>query len=343
MSTFPFDAVIFDLDGTLVATERYWPDAARSATHSFFAEQGLERAIPSPAEWLSMVGRPLEEAFAETFPDLEPSVRAALMKACEKAESERLNRGQAELLGAVPETLDMLEICGVRMGVASNCGHDYLDAMMNGLGLSRWVEEARCLRSPGVHNKSDMIADILMHFDTRSAVMVGDRRGDRDAAWENGLPFIHIPRGYGGAREEVHAEAVLDGMDQLIGRLEHRDQLLREVLADLPDAKSIAVTGLPLSGKSILCRDLRRVAEELGRSLEVLDDPQPGSIAACDGVIGLSAAEEILVRRARGLRRGIDPVVTLLENLPDATARLKAQEGALLLDAGNPLAPERLA
>ncbi len=343
MSSFPFDAIIFDLDGTLVATERYWPDAARTATRTFFAERGITRGIPTSAEWLAMVGRPIEEAFAESFADLDARVRVELMQACRKAESLRLARGQAEILGAVPETLDLLEVCGVRLGVASNCGFEYLNAMMSGLGLSRWIEEARCLRSPGIHNKADMIADILAHFDTRSAVMVGDRRGDRDAAWENGLPFVHIPRGYGGAQEEVHSEAMLDGFDQLIRRLEQRDQAIRDALADLPDAKTIAVVGLPMAGKTIFAQDRRRVAEELGRDLEVLDDPQPGSVSACDAAIGLTADEEVLVRRARGLRVGVAPVVALLECLPAAYAKLEADPPELLIDGSNPLSPERVA
>jgi phosphoglycolate phosphatase len=342
MNSFPFDAVIFDLDGTLVATERYWPDAARSATRTFFADRGITHGIPTTVEWMSMVGRPLEEAFAESFAGLEADVRDGLMEACERAESRRLGRGLAETIQSVPETLDMLEICGVRLGVASNCGTDYLDAMMSGLGLSRWIEEARCLRSPGVHSKADMIADILAHFDTRSAVMVGDRRGDRDAAWENGLPFIHIPRGYGGSQEEVHSEAVLDGIDQLIARLEQRDVALREALADIPEAKTVAIVGLPLAGKTIFARDLRRVAEEMGRELEVLDDPQPGTLSACDAAIGLTASEEVLVRRARGLRVGVAPVVALLESLPAAYAKLEAEPPALVIDAANPLLPERV-
>ena len=39
----PYDAVLFDLDGTLVATDRFWPQAARAGALLAFEELGLER------------------------------------------------------------------------------------------------------------------------------------------------------------------------------------------------------------------------------------------------------------------------------------------------------------
>lgn len=337
MSSFAFDAVIFDLDGTLVATERYWPDAARAATLAFSRDFGLKRDVPGTAEWLQMVGRPMDEAFAEAFPELDPVGLEILMEGCAKFEKEQLARRQGATALPFAETLlEELRGRGVRVGVASNCGFDYLNTMMDVVGLGRWVEEARCLRSPGVRTKADMVADILLHFGTRSAVMVGDRRGDRDAAWENGLPFVHIPRGYGGLGEDVAAEATLDGLDQLLPLLEARDARLATVLARFPDATTIGVVGLPMAGKTQFAADLLRVARAAGRALEVLDDPDPG---ACDALVAITASEEVLVRRARGLRLGVGPVEALMESLPAARARLASLEGALGINGDNPLDP----
>ena len=99
------------------------------------------------------------------------------------------------LLPGVAETLAALRERGVSLGIASNCGQDYLDAMLNGLGLSRWIHEARCLDSPGASSKASMVGDLMETFGTRAAVMVGDRLGDRNAAWENGIPHVHLARG----------------------------------------------------------------------------------------------------------------------------------------------------
>ena len=39
---FAFDAVLFDMDGTLVATDRYWPQAAQEGAIRAFEELGLD-------------------------------------------------------------------------------------------------------------------------------------------------------------------------------------------------------------------------------------------------------------------------------------------------------------
>jgi phosphoglycolate phosphatase len=265
-TTFPFDAVLFDLDGTLVATERFWPDAAREACLEAFPRLGIARPIPAAAEWMDMVGQPLEHAFETAFGDLAPDVRQALMHTCVEHEHRWLARGEVSLLPGVEGTLRELAAAGVRLGIASNCGSDYLKMMLGGAGLEDWISEARCLASPGVRDKADMVEDLLLTFGTRSAVMVGDRRGDRDAAWANGLPHVHIDRGYAASPERVDAEAVLDGMDQLITRLRQREAWLDRMLARFePRAGAVlGVTGRPLSGKGLVARDLARRLELRG-------------------------------------------------------------------------------
>ncbi|MEM6569549.1 MAG: HAD family hydrolase [Planctomycetota bacterium] len=378
MSRFPFEAVLFDLDGTLVATERFWPDAARAATLQFFAERGIDRAVPTTAEWMSMVGLPLHDAFDQTLSDLAPDVRRALMDACVEEEHAMLARGHAALLGGVRETLTELRSLGVRLGIASNCGPDYLDLMMQGLGLGAWIEEGRCLASPGVRNKADMVEELLHTFGTRSAVMVGDRRGDRDAAWLNAVPHVHIPRGYGGAVEDVAAEAVLDGMDQLLPALRVRDEVLGEALARLTGASVVAVSGPPLAGKTSVARDLARLAGNAGVRADVVDagtredEREPDAIAArvetalagaagdaevvlldgplllheriaprFDASVRVEATEDALVLRAQGRRIGPSAVDDLLDTrLPGARA-VEPHEVAptVTIDGTNPISP----
>lgn len=230
MADFPFDAVLFDLDGTLVATDLFWPDAARAGARAAFRELSIERPLPTPDEWMGLVGLVLGEGFAGLFPDLTPEQRRVLMARCGEAERELLGQGRAALLPGVREALDELRDRGVRMGVASNCSRPYLEAMLGGPGLpgrdrpgpglATWIQEARCLDSPGISRKADMVGDLLLAFGTRRAVMVGDRLGDRDAAWANGLPHVHLARGYAVAGERVQAEAVIEGMDALVSCLQ---------------------------------------------------------------------------------------------------------------------------
>jgi len=279
-ASFPFDAVLFDLDGTLLATDRFWIPAARVGARRAFEELGLEREIPSGEQWMSLVGLPLAEGFDMLFADLEPAQRELVMARCVEEEHFALEAGAAALLPGVQETLEELRRLGVRTGIASNCGQGYLDSAMTKLPLGELVEEGRCLDSPGVRTKADMIGDLLLTFGTRSAVMVGDRAGDRDAAWSNGLPHVHLSNGFAPRGEEVRCEAVIEDFLELLPRLRGRERWLDGLLEALDfgaaggGPPSVGVTGRSGAGKSLLGRDLVRRLEERGRTatLVALDD-----------------------------------------------------------------------
>ena len=270
---FLFDAVVFDLDGTLVATDRFWVDAARAGARRAFADLGIEQPMPTAEQWMSLVGHPIAVGFHRLFPDLTPEQRDEVRRRCEEEEHNALKSGQAALLPGVAETLAGLRERDVRLGIASNCGQDYLDAMMNGLGLARWIDEARCLDSPGVSSKASMVGDLMEAFKTRAAVMVGDRLGDRDAAWENGIPHVHFARGFAQKGEEVPCEATIEDMGELIPRLERRGAWIHGVLETLgflgasskPAAAILGITGHAGAGKNLFARDCVRVLAAEGR------------------------------------------------------------------------------
>jgi len=116
-----FDAVVFDLDGTLAATDRFWPEAARAGARRAFDELGIERDLPTHAEWMSMVGLSLDQGFEQVFADLGPREREVVQTACVEEENRVLARGAADFLPGVPETLAALPepMGGTRVRVLS--------------------------------------------------------------------------------------------------------------------------------------------------------------------------------------------------------------------------------
>ncbi len=363
--------MLFDLDGTLVATDSFWPDVARAATLDVFRERGVTREVPGAAEWMAMVGMPLQQAFESTFDDLDGETRGALLVACADAGHAQLDRHGATLLAGVEETLADLSGRGVHLGIASNCSPEYLELMLTRAGLGRWIEEGRCLASPGVRDKGDMIEDLLHTFGTRRAVMVGDRAGDRDAAWANGLPHVHIPRGYcGGGDDGVEAEAVLAGMEQLLPACMARAAAVAACKERLDGAQRIVVTGLPLAGTTSFASDLAAAFTDGGAPARLVSGQEPdgdgaslsarggggprivdaqlggadAALASADALVLVSAQPEVLERRARGKRVGIAPLEQLVEALPVAQRRvddLRRSWGrrAVEVDASNALSP----
>ena len=267
-----FDAVLFDLDGTLVATDAFWAVAAERGARRAFAELGLSRQLPTPREWLSMVGLPLAQGFAAVFPELAPDVLARVMERCVEESHVALRTGGAVEMTGARELLAELASRGVALGIASNCAQAYLDVMLRELRLGELVREARCLQSPGVGNKADMIADLLATFGTRSAVMVGDRATDAAAAHANGIPHVHLACGYAAQDEHVEAEARIGALAELLPRLEGRAEWIARSLAPWlgRERATLGITGHSGSGKTLFARDAARVWAAHGRPAVVL-------------------------------------------------------------------------
>jgi phosphoglycolate phosphatase-like HAD superfamily hydrolase len=344
MDTAPvlFDVVLFDLDGTLVSTELFWVDAARAGARRAFEELGLERTLPSDEDWLSMVGLPLDKGFDNVFPDLDPAQRKLLMARCVEEEERALHAGSAALMPGARELLAELRARGVRMGIASNCGRGYLETMLSGLGLSEFVSEARCLDSPGVRDKGDMLADLLATFGTRSAVMVGDRSGDALAAQRNALPHVHLegpikPRG-----EIVRCDARIGALDQLLGVLGGRTRWLEAALHELGLSsangralRSLGVTGSALSGVTYFARDAARLLAASGREVRVVSNelwrPQSSELAANDDWSSELDVEGLIARVLEPHSAGQPVAADALGGAPMSPESLLILEGDWLL------------
>lgn len=340
-----FDAVLFDLDGTLVATDRFWIESAERGARRAFAALGRARALPTPAQWMSLVGLPLEVGFRGLFPELGEAERQAVLRACVEEEEALLRRAGVPAMEGAHEVVRALHGRGLALGIASNCQQSYLGHMLDALALRPFLRGALCRESPGIASKGAMVARLLADFGTRSAVMVGDRASDRDAAWENGIPHVHCAFGFAQGDEAVEAEGRIASLRELVPLLERRgrwiERGLERVGAFERPGLRLGVTGAPGAGKTLFARDAARLLQARGRPAAAV------SLADFAPEAGASVGDPLeavvdLARLERELLRPHEAGASVVLRVPDLLGQSTVPAGAALVLEGPALLGSRL-
>jgi phosphoglycolate phosphatase len=214
--TRPFDAVVFDLDGTLVDTA---PDLCAHLN-----------------EMLAELGRPGLE-LAEIRPMIGDGARALLRRGLESSGGlpasadldalflEFLTRYTAcplrfgTIYDGVLPVLEALRAAGVRLGVCTNKAQAPSDRLLAELDLERYFPvivggDSLTVRKPDPGHLRTVI-ERLGAAPSR-AVMIGDSENDLLAARAAGLPCVLVSFGYTPVpAAELGADRVIDHMSEL--------------------------------------------------------------------------------------------------------------------------------
>ncbi len=186
----PPDLVVFDVDGTLHDTFRWWSPIIRAGLQRFCELHGIEAPMPSDAEAESVVGMKDAGVWAPFLPEPHkhrwPELRSVVLP----MEVEEVSRGVDYLFPGMRPMLTHLRAIGVKVALASNCRRTYMGAMQHGQGLAALTDWQFCLDSPGVETKTDMLRIAQQTAGAHKVVMVGDREPDHEAARKLGWPFV---------------------------------------------------------------------------------------------------------------------------------------------------------
>ena len=211
MSAYGFDAVVFDLDGTLVDSI---PDVI-GAMNRVLTEHG-RRAITLD-EGRTMVGEGaaalIQRAFAATgAPPQSAAVDILVRRYLEWY--RQFPAAESTVFPGVAETLRELRAAGVALGVCTNKPHEMVAPVLDGLGLSGFFTSALgagalSVRKPDPAHMHAVIEAIGGARD--SAAYVGDGPTDCEAARAANLPIVLVTYGYTRVPvRELKADAYID-------------------------------------------------------------------------------------------------------------------------------------
>ena len=229
MSDFPFDIVCFDLDGTLLETDRDLGTAVNHAlTLGGFATVPVESAK-------DLIGGGAKAMLKQAV-DAQTKIDGGL----DKDEFKRLYKAMLAYYGehyavhtrpypGVIATLDELEKRGVRLAVVTNKFESFARGVLTSLDL---IDRFACViggdslgKGEDGEYRAKPLPDPILSAQERcgggSLVYIGDSSYDRDAARAADVPFIAAYYGYCDLSEDnFEADAVIHEMGELIPAIE---------------------------------------------------------------------------------------------------------------------------
>ncbi len=213
-----YDAVIFDLDGTLLDTSE---GIFRSVSYAI-EKLGFEKLKPEVLR--TFIGPPIQRSFALVY-------GLGKQEADEAADVFRNRYKEEDLLFAKPyegifETLNALRNAGIKTAVATYKRQDYAEKILIHFGFDKACDAICGSDLEGKLSKRDIIENAIncLGAGKRGVVMIGDSDNDAVGASEIGVDFIGVTYGFGFSRAEDVNEF------PCIGSADSPDGILRYIL-----------------------------------------------------------------------------------------------------------------
>lgn len=259
MGHFPYDAVVFDLDGTLFDAE----EGIVSSVVKAMKEMGLE--IPQGAQLRQVVGPPLRYSFHDLLNVPSERLDEAADRYAYIFRSEGMYR--YSVYPGIRTMLRVLKENGIYVALASSKPRDLCEHILRHYGLRHFFD--RVIGETDSHaklGKPEMIRRALPEHYERAA-MVGDRLYDMEGAKAAGVDGVGAVYGCGSVEELQNAGATL---------LVNDADELRELLcpgAAVPRGFFLSMEGPDGCGKTTQANLLEQSLRQLGFDLVRTREP----------------------------------------------------------------------
>lgn len=276
MSQCPFDAVVFDLDGTIFDAE----EGIVSAVVEAVEQMGL--AVPENANLRMVVGPPLRDSLREMLlvpqEKIEETVRLYTKSFLEKG------RFLYRVYPGMRKVLHALKAEGVHVALASSKPRKLCQLILQHFALKEYFDVIMGeTESPVKMGKPELIRRALPETYHR-AVMVGDRLFDVEGARKAGVESIGVSYGCG-SEEELRSA----GADYILSSTEELFQLLCPEGETLPGV-FITMEGPDGSGKTTQANLLVEKLEQYG--FDVLRTREPGGCRISEEIRGMILSKD---------------------------------------------------
>lgn len=213
---FPFQALIFDLDGTLIDSA---PDVC-AAVNRVLETAGRRRlTLAETKDIIGWGGRVLmEKALALTGDqaapeDIDRALEAFLVTYAAHPADHTI------VFPGVIEALEKFKAAGIKMAICTNKPTATATPVLKAMGLDGFFDVVSC-GDAVPHKKPDgrhvLVCAAQLGVTAETAVMIGDSENDIRAAIDAGVPSVCVTFGYAHVPlDEIGAGTLIDHFDDL--------------------------------------------------------------------------------------------------------------------------------
>lgn len=209
------EAVLFDMDGTLIDSQQNAIRSVQKGLESLDEELSESVPVPSKERITSLIGVPSDQYFREILPDHLRKYREQVEDRIGQFEREGIKEGRVPFYAGMQRILEALTHSSVSTGLVTNAGRAYFETHRENLNLDRYFDLLYCVDDSPRKEKQELVQRFLEKKDHPETVMVGDRKYDLEAARRHDVPFIAVKWGYGDSQELDTVDWTVDEPEEL--------------------------------------------------------------------------------------------------------------------------------
>ena len=261
-----YDAILFDLDGTITDSEA---GIANSIRH-VIRQMGLPEIEEEKLR--QFMGPPLNESFSRHFGLADEKLEHAIALYREEFSVKGIYDNR--VYTGIPNLLARLKRDGAAVVLATHKPTVYARKILEYFGLAGLFDSVVGVPLDAKpHDKADIVRQALPARFKR-AVMIGDRQYDMKAAKANNIDAIGVLYGYGSESELLDS-----GADRIVRTVGDLGEMLLPADAPTPAGLFITVEGIDGAGKSTQVPLLKARLNQMGWDVVATREPGGEPIA----------------------------------------------------------------